>query len=78
MFTWFKSREEQAKEYTVPEVKIPEKNPVSFYRIGLTDNQCVSFQMGYSEITMTKQGVQNMINMLAVARDQLADEDDSE
>lgn len=54
----------------------PEKPAKIFYRMGVTDNNRVAFSMGYSEITMTKLGVQNMIDQLTVFRDQLHDEVD--
>jgi len=87
MFDWFKSREERAKEYDnvvkfpapkavppVPEVEPPKKEePVTtYYRLGFTSNGRVSFQMGYSEITMNYAGVNDMIQQLEVFRDQLA------
>ena len=59
----------------VPEAKKEEEPAKIFYRIGTTDKNRVSFQMGYSEITMNKQGVDNLIRQLAVFRDQLEDED---
>lgn len=58
----------------MPEVKEPAKPAVTYYRLGLTDNNRVSFQMGYSEITMNKQGVDNLIQQLAVFRDQLQED----
>ena len=81
MFDWFKKNKGQEtnvvdfpKDYIKP-VPPPEPEPAKvFYRIGVTDNNRVAFQMGYSEITMTKSGVQNMIEQLAVFRDQLSDE----
>jgi hypothetical protein len=52
----------------------PEKPTTTFYRLGLTDNNRVSLSMGYSEITMTTIGINNMIAQLEVFRDQLYDE----
>jgi hypothetical protein len=87
MFDFFKSRKEREAEYNnvvkfpapVPNVEPPvepEKPAKIFYRIGVTDQNRVSFSMDYSEITMTKLGVQNMIEQLAVFRDQLHDEEE--
>lgn len=59
------------KEYIEPK----EKPATVFYRIGTTDNNRISFQMGYSEITMNKDGVNNLIRQLETFRDQLTDED---
>ena len=62
----------------VPEVVPPKKEePVTtYYRLGLTSNSRVSFQMGYSEITMNADGVDNMIKQLQVFRDQLREYED--
>ncbi len=62
----------------VPEVTPPvkEKDPVTFYRLGLTDNNRVSFYMGYSEITMSRQGVQQMIDQLKFFQSQIDDDND--
>ena len=89
MFDWFKKPDysnvvkfpEQPKAvpenpYIVPPVPVPEAK--IFYRIGSTDKNRVSFQMGQMEITMNKVGVQNLIEQLAVFRDQLEDEDDEQ
>lgn len=51
----------------------PEKPATVFYRLGVTDSNRVSFQMGYSEITMTKLGVEQLINQLEVFKNQLHD-----
>jgi hypothetical protein len=63
----------------VPEAKQPEtpKEEVStvYYWLGLTDTNRVSFNMPYREITMSKQGVQQMIDQLAFYQSQLYDED---
>jgi len=86
MFDWFKSREERAKEYdnvvkfpkpeAVPYVEPPaepEKPITTYYRLGVTSNGRVSFQMGYSEITMNAGGIDNMIKQLECFRDQIAE-----
>ena len=73
--------DDMKKVIPFPELKaVPEpvKPATVFYRIGTTDQNRVSFQMGYSEITMDKKGVDNMIRQLAVFRDQLTDEVDDE
>jgi len=60
-----------------PEVTPPvkEKDPVTFYRLGLTDNNRVSFHMGYTEITMNAAGCQQMINQLEFFKSQLCNDD---
>lgn len=66
----------------------PPKNPSGeekpahvFYRLGITDNNRIAFTMGYSEITMSKEGCQQLIDQLTVFMNQLPetevnDEDD--
>lgn len=59
----------------MPEVEPPKEKPANIlYRIGVTDQQRVSFQMGYSEITMNKEGCQQMIDQLTVFMNQLNEE----
>jgi hypothetical protein len=79
MFDWFKKRDysnvlkfPERKE--VPYIEPPaehEKPAQTYYRLGITSNSRVSFQMGYSEITMNADGVDNMIKQLQVFRDQV-------
>lgn len=85
MFDWFKKGNKESNVVKFPETKTPyivppapEPEPETkiFYRIGVTDMNRVAFQVGYSELTMTKQGVHNLIEQLAVFRDQLQDEDE--
>lgn len=54
-----------------PESKPKEKEGTVYYRLGLTNNDRVSFQMGYSEITMNKTGCQQMIDQLTFFMNQL-------
>lgn len=61
-----------------PPMPKTEKPVVTYYRIGVTDNDRVSFQMGYSEITMSRAGVDNLIRQLAVFRDQLPKEENDD
>jgi hypothetical protein len=79
MFDWFKKRdytnvvkfpEPKAVPYVEPPAE-PEKPATTYYRLGITNNGRVSFQMGYSEITMNAGGVDNMIRQLQVFRDQI-------
>jgi hypothetical protein len=60
--------------YTPPE---PEKPVTTYYRLGITNNGRVSFQMGYSEITMNAGGIDNMIAQLEVFRDQITQYEDN-
>jgi len=84
MFDWFGSKNKESNNvYPFPEKKNDyvspkeekEKPATTFYRLGLTDNNRVSFQMGYSEITMNKEGVDNLIKQLILFRDQLSIEE---
>lgn len=89
MFDFFKSRKEREAEYdnvvkfpapqAVPYVeppKEPEKPVTTYYRLGITSNSRVSFQMGYSEITMNADGINNMIKQLELFRDQIQEYED--
>ena len=86
MFDWFKKKENRSTNVVpFPEPKVvppveppsePEKPATIFYRIGTTDQNRVSFQMGYSEITMNRDGIENLIRQLQVFRDQLQEEND--
>ena len=62
---------EEAKEtYILPKEEKP-KQSISYYRIGLTDDNRVSFTIRYDEITMNVQGVDDLIAQLQLFRDQL-------
>jgi hypothetical protein len=63
---------EKMNNYLPPEPpKEPEKPAHTFYRLGITDNNRVSFVMGYSEITMNAQGIDNLIAQLTLFKEQL-------
>ncbi len=81
MLNLFKKRSakeflEEAKEtYVAPkQEEKKEKDPITYYRLGLTDNHRVSLSMGYSEITMNVAGVNNLIKQLELFRDQLQED----
>lgn len=89
MFNWFGknkdaySKEEIAKVYNFPEPKLvpppevaPPKEAKIFYRIGATDQNRVAFSMGQMEITMNKQGCQQLIDQITVFMNQIQDEVD--
>jgi hypothetical protein len=80
MFDWMKKNKMPANvvpfpaPQAVPKVeppKEPEKPVSTYYRLGITNNGRVSFQMGYSEITMNAGGIDNMIKQLECFRDQI-------
>jgi hypothetical protein len=49
-----------------------------FYRLGVTDKNRVALSMGLYEITMTKTGVQNLIDQLELFQGQLQNEEEDE
>jgi hypothetical protein len=88
MFDWFKNKGKDITDnvvpfpekvpHIVPPAPVPKKQATVFYRLGVTDNNRVAFSMGMTEITMTKTGVQALIEQLQVFRDQLADDQEEE
>jgi hypothetical protein len=62
----------------VPYIEPPEEPAKVFYRLGITDKNRIAFSMGMTEITMTKAGIENLIQQLQVFRDQLRDEEQDE
>lgn len=84
IFDFFKKRD-YTNVVKFPETKTPYIAPPTpepetkvFYRIGVTDKDRLAFQVGYSELTMTRKGVQHLIEQLQVFRDQLTDSEDKE
>jgi hypothetical protein len=90
MFDWFKSREERKAEYNnvvpFPEVPktpyivppTPKKEAETYYSIGITDDNRMSLKMGYSTLTMNREGCQNLIDQLTVFMNQLPGDDDGQ
>ena len=67
---------EVKKTPPMPQVQPPKEEPAkTYYRLGLTDNDRVSFQMGYSEITMNRAGCQQVIDQLTFFMNQLQEEE---
>lgn len=72
------------REYGIDDkqaLPLPEKKeePAKvFYRFGITDNNRLAFQMGYSELTMNRTGIQNLIDQLEFFKDQLSVDEDNE
>jgi hypothetical protein len=54
--------------------KAPEKPATTYYEIGHTTDNRVSIKMGYTTVTMNSQGVQNLIDQLALYQSQLREE----
>jgi hypothetical protein len=86
MFDWFKKDKtsnvipfpEKKEDYITPELPKKEEPSITYYRVGITNNNRVSLQMGYSEITMNAAGINNLIKQLEVFRDQLAEQDEDD
>lgn len=77
MFDWFKKNNDSANVIPFPEPKehpkMPyiappapkqEPNPQVYYTFGLTDDDRITFTMGYTTLTMTSAGVQELIDQL--------------
>jgi hypothetical protein len=68
----------KAVPYVEPPKPEPKEEPAKvYYWLGLTDNNRVSFHMPYREITMNKEGCQQMIDQLKFFQGQLREEDGS-
>ena len=83
MFDLFKRKKSNVVNFPTPEVAkrmpAPEPEPKeqpakTYYRLGLTDNNRVSFNMGYSEITMNAAGCQQLIDQLEFFKNQLIED----
>jgi hypothetical protein len=81
MFDWFKKRdysnvvkfpEPKAVPYVEPPV--PKKESKTYYTFGLTDDNRMAFQMGYTTLTMNREGVQTLIDQLEFFKNQLDEE----
>lgn len=80
IFDFFKKRDYdnvlKFPEIKVPYVEPPKKEiePEAVYSIGTTDKGThMTFKIGYSTLTMTKQGCQDLIDQLEVFKNQLRD-----
>jgi hypothetical protein len=84
MFDWFKNSEHKnvvslpfPKPVIVPYVAPPEPKPEPkiYYTFGLTSDNRLSFQMGYTTLTMNSAGIQNLIEQLEFFKNQLQEEE---
>jgi len=84
MFDWMKKKEptnvvpfpnayEPPKTPYVDPVPTPKKESKTYYTMGLTDDNRVSFQMGYTTLTMNDAGVQQLIDQLEFFKNQLTE-----
>jgi hypothetical protein len=77
MFDWFKKPDYSNVVPIFPD-QVPFLEPPAqeetYYSIGITSENRITFKTGYSTLTMNRKGVENLIQQLAVFRDQLDDE----
>ena len=82
MFDWMKKKEptnvvpfpnayDPPKTPYVDPVPAPKKESKTYYTMGLTDDNRVSFQMGYTTLTMNDIGVQQLIDQLEFFKNKL-------
>jgi hypothetical protein len=81
MFDWFKKRDYSnvvkfPEPKAVPYIEPPKEESKSkvYYTFGLTDDNRMAFQMGYTTLTMNREGIQDLITQLEFFRDQLHEE----
>ena len=73
MFDMFK----KPKEYwapqipPLPQVTLPDVKEEICYMVGKASDGKIAFRMGYSTLTMTKKGCENLIEQLQVFVDQM-------
>lgn len=72
MFDWFKGKNKMP-DNMVPYKKTPATEPRVPYTFGLTDNNCLTFTMGYTRLIMNKAGVEQLIEELEFYKSQLED-----
>lgn len=74
MFNFFSRPEYKVRE-PVPYITPPAPNSKNIYSIGATDDTTrMTLTLGYSTLTMTKSGCQNLIDQLEVFKNQLSEE----
>ena len=76
MFNWFNRPEYKTPE-PVPYINAPEKEQ-EYYSIGITSEDRMTFKIGYSTLTMNRQGVEHLIEQLEVFMNQLPQESKEE
>jgi len=82
MFDWMKKNKlpENVVPFPTPAPKLvepppaPKPEPKTYYTFGLTDDNRVSFIMGYTTLTMNAAGVDQLITQLEFFKDQLHEE----
>ena len=71
MFDMFRSRKEQVEEYAktiTPPESLPEPSPQPpAYEVGKTTEGDTTLRIGYTTLTMTRSGVEQLIRILEAA-----------
>ena len=85
MFDWFKKPEYKnvlpfPRPETVPYIEPPKQETKTkiYYTFGLTDDNRMAFQMGYTTLTMNREGIQNLIDQLEFFKNQLHKEEEED
>ena len=81
MFDWFGRKSDYTNVVPFPETKAmpyvePPEKEREYYSIGVTSENRITFKTGISTLTMNREGVENLIQQLAVFRDQIKEEQD--
>ena len=83
MFDWFKKRDYSNVVPMFPdqvpfddEPLVPKKESKTYYTFGLTDDNRIAFQMGYTTLTMNRDGIQDLIMQLEFFKNQLHEDDE--
>jgi hypothetical protein len=79
MFDWMKKNKTPSNVVPFPapqsvlsvEPPEPKKEPKIYYTFGLTDDNRLTFQMGYTTLTMNREGAQQLIDQLEFFKSQL-------
>ena len=80
ILNWFKGKNKMPdnvvpfpKPAEVPYIEppAPKPEPKTYYTFGLTDDNRLSFTMGYTTLTMNHTGVQNLIDQLEFFKNQI-------
>lgn len=80
MFDWLKGKNKMPDNvvpFSAPAPKLvepppaPKPEPKTYYTFGLTDDNRLSFSMGYSTLTMNSTGVQQLIDQLEFFKSQI-------
>jgi hypothetical protein len=84
MFDWFGRKPDYTNVVKFPEqvkaqapyIEPPEKPEQEYYSIGITSENRMTFKIGYSTLTMNRQGVEHLIEQLEVFLNQLPEDEE--